>query len=196
MINPLKPRYRLILACALALSGCGAPTVEATRSITSYEVTGMPFNRAADVTVAAIRARTSGVSVERLPTPSQLPAQPGSLAVQDALAGTRLGALAGGAFVATCEGAAAIIRAQETTFAGYGEGTEYTACLWPHQRGTRLDVYASYTRQSGGASAASLGAQIASSALGSSAQFIDKTRDGIVTELRRADGTVVKVGER
>ena len=196
MTNPLKPRYRVILACALALSGCGAPTVETTRSITSYEVTGMPFTRAADVTLAAIRARTSGVRVERLPTPSHLPAQPGSLAVQDALAGTRLGALAGGAFVATCEGAAAIIRAQETTFAGYGEGTEYTACLWPHRRGTRLDVYASFTRQTGGTSAASLGAQIASSALGNSAQFIDKTRDGIVTELRKAGGAIVKIAER
>lgn len=130
----------LTLAGALALAGCSAPVVETTRSVTTYDVTGLSFTAAADATVAAVRARSSGAQVQRSVLPPRLPAEPGALEVRDALAGTRLGALTGGALLAQCDGSPAIIRASDSSFVGYGESTGYTVCLWPYQRGIRVDI--------------------------------------------------------
>lgn len=199
MRNDLLKRIAVspaLLIGALALAGCAAPVVETKRSVTTYDVKGLSFAATTDATVAAVRARSSGANVQRSIAPASLPAQPGALEVKDALAGTNLGALAGGALVATCDGSPAVIRASESGFARYGESTGYTVCLWPYRSGTRIDVYSSFTEEKGGVSAAALGKQIASSATGNSAQLITKLHDGIVARVQQAGGTVTKVGER
>jgi hypothetical protein len=180
----------------LALAGCAAPTVETKRSVTTYDVKGISFKAATDATVAAVRARSSGANVQRSIAPASLPAQPGTLEVRDALAGTNLGALAGGALMAFCDGSPAVIRAADSDFARYGEGTSYTVCLWPYRAGTRIDVYSSFSEKSGDVSAAALGKLIASSAMGNSSQLITKMHNGIVARVQEAGGTVTKVAER
>lgn len=181
---------------ALALAGCAAPVVETKRSVTTYDVKGISFTATTDATIAAVRTHTSGASVQRSIAPASLPAQPGTLEVKDALAGTKLGALAGGALVAVCDGSPAVIRANKSGFARYGESTGYTVCLWPYRSGTRIDVYSSFTEEKGGVSPAALGKQIASSAMGDSSQLITKMHDGIIARVQQAGGTVTKVGER
>lgn len=100
-----------------ALAGCAAPVVETKRSVTTYDVKGISFAATTDATIAAVRARASGANVQRSIAPASLPTQPGALEVKDALAGTNLGAFAGGALVAVCEGSPAVIRVNESGFA-------------------------------------------------------------------------------
>ncbi|MEG3663317.1 hypothetical protein [Celeribacter halophilus] len=186
----------LLFSGTVALAGCGAPTVETKRSVTTYNVKGLSGRAVADATVSAVRARVSSANVQRSIAPAILPAKPGALEVKDALAGSNLGALTGGALVATCDGAMAVIRASDRSFAGYGESTGYTVCVWPYRGGVNVDVYSSFSEKSGGVSPAELGKQLASSAFGNSSQFIGKMNDGIVASLQKAGGTVTKVGQR
>ncbi|WP_226552778.1 hypothetical protein [Celeribacter naphthalenivorans] len=194
----LNPKFimAVLLTGTFALAGCGAPTVETKRAVTTYRVTGLSASTVTDATVAAVKTRVSSANVQRSVTPASLPAQPGALEVKDALAGSNLGALTGGALVATCDGAMAVIRASDRDFAGYGESTGYTVCVWPYRGGVNVDVYSSFTEKTGGVSPAELGKQLASSAFGNSSQFIGKMHDGIVASLQKAGGTVTKLAQR
>lgn len=194
-------KYKAVVSffAALILAGCASttPTVERESAYAIYRVTpaeGVTPAQMSQAIQAALQRNTSEVKISRNIPPSPLPEVPPRFQLSNPFAGSGFAALAarGGANlqVATCEGSLMSAVAHDTSMSDYGEGTQFTTCLWQYQSGYHLDVFTSFTRSSGGSSASMLGATLARKVVGDSSQFIPRTINDIVAQLEATGSTV------
>ncbi len=197
-------RSSVAVSLAACVSACATPaltpSVETTQSLVTYEITDIGVAEAAEILVTAVKSELSTAQVQRNLAPADLPAKPGGIKVVNPLEGTSmagLAALAGNSLtIPSCPEASVSVIADNTRFQRSGETTNYAACLWPYRDGLHMEIFSSYTIQSGGVSSAAIGRTLARSALGDSSQFIERTRDSIVTRLEAAGATVTETSRR
>lgn len=193
-----------ILISALAsvvLTGCGSttPTRETAQGYAIYDVKGdLPPAKAAEAVKLALQKNMSGVQLSHGLPPSPLPAKAGRFQLASpfkANAGLMALAMSGGqnVQVPTCEGAILTANGRDSSFAQYGEATTFFACLMPYQGGYGLNVYTTFSKASGGFSAAVLGATLARTVVGDSSKFIPRTINDIVEGLKASGATVTLV---
>lgn len=186
-------------AITLLLSGCQTkPTQQTTRSLTTYRVAGVSYEAvAAAVTKGLQGTNADSVKIDRSFPPAQLAAQPARLELKSPFSGSKLGALAEASGsriqVPSCQDAPYVATGADKSMAGYGESTGYYVCLWPYQDGVSLDIFTSFSIQSGGI--ANIGTDLARSVVGDSSQFIQRSIDAVLENVRASGASVEKVSE-
>lgn len=188
-------------AALLLLSGCVSstkPTQQVTRSLAIYQVTGVPYDVVAQAVTRGLQGTNAdAVRIDRSFPPATLPSTPARLELKSPFGNSNLGALAEASGqriqMPSCPGAPYIATGADNSMARYGEATGYYVCLWPHQGGVNLDIYTSFQIQSGGI--ANLGADIARSVVGDSSQFIQRSIDAVIQNVRATGATVTKIDE-
>lgn len=197
----MKHRVMVAAAVAMLLTGCVSstkPTQQMTRSLVTYNVTGVPYDVVANAVTRGLQGTNAdAVHIDRSFPPATLPPTPARLELKSPFGNSNLGALAEASGqriqVPSCTGAPYIATGADNSMARYGEATGYYVCLWPHQGGVNLDIYTSFQIQSGGL--ANLGADIARSVVGDSSQFIQRSIEAVIQNVQATGATVTKVGD-
>ena len=183
----------------MLLSACQTkPTQQTTRNLTTYRVVGTPYDQIADAVSKGLQGtNANAVQIDRSFVPAQLPAKPARLDLVNPLGGSRLGALAEASGsrlrVPTCPDAPYVATGANQSMKQYGEATGYYVCLWPYEGGVNLDIYTSFSIQKGGLG--NLGVDLARSVVGDSSQFIQRSIDTVLENVRATGATVEKLGE-
>lgn len=185
--------------CILALAGCASttPTVETSNGYAVFDVKAGPdvsASKVAEAVKVAVQKNMSKAKIVNGIPPSPLPVQAPRFQLVSPFKGSSLGALAAASGqslqIPTCEGAILTVNARDESMAQYSEGTTFFACLMPYQGGYSLNIYTTFTKASGGFSAAALGATLARSVVGDSSQFIPRTIASIVDSVKQTGATV------
>ena len=193
----------LVAAAAVAAIGAGlvgcastTPTREISQGYAIFDVKGeIAPAKAAEAIKVALQKNMTGVQISNGLPPSPLPDKPARFQlVSPFKAGSGIAALAASSGqaikVPTCEGAILTANGRDSSYAKYGEATTFFACLMPYKGGYGLNVFTTYSKASGGFNAAILGATLARTVTGDSAQFIPRTLGGILDALKAAGATV------
>lgn len=196
-----RARYGALGLAALGLAGCAntTPTRETSQAYVVYDVKGadVPASRIAEAVKVGLQKNMSSVQVNNGIPPSPLPEKAPRFQLASPLKGTGLAALAAASGqslqVPTCEGAIMTANGRDTSLSQYGEGTTFFACVMPYQGGYSVNIYSTFTKASGGFSAASLGAALARTVTGDSSQFIPRTINDVVSGLKATGATVTQV---
>ncbi|AHK80609.1 hypothetical protein M911_04710 [Ectothiorhodospira haloalkaliphila] len=75
----------------------------------------------------------------------------------------------------------------------YGENTTFFLCLQPYKAGYHIDIYVAFSKKSGAVTPALLGATLARNVLGDSSQFLPRTIEGVVDEVKKTGAEVTLV---
>ena len=195
----MKKAARMVLS--MALGGCAAmkPTYQTESSFVIYDVrpAGIDRTQLLDAVQAAVQKSASKARVMRDIPPATLPETPGRFELKDSFANSNLGALMaaqGQAMrVPTCQNALMTIASDDTSMAGYGEKTTFFLCLLPYREGYHIDIYATFTRASGGFSPEALTSATVRSMTGDSSQIIPRTMMDIRKAAESIGGQVTVV---
>lgn len=191
-------------ACLLpvwVLVGCASvtPTTETRPSYAIYSITPAGNTTAGAISEAVKRGLQRSTSDVRITTgipPYPLPDEPGRFRLVSPF-GEKLGALAASAGnsvqIPVCDNAIVSAYAADRGMANYGENTTFFMCVLPYTQGYHLNVYTTFTMTSGGFTPEALGAALARSVVGDSSQFIPRTIDNVITDLRQTGATVTLV---
>jgi hypothetical protein len=184
---------------ALALAGCASttPTREVSQGYALFDVKAgadVAPARIAEAVKVALQKNMSQVQISHGIPPAPLPQKAPRFQLVSPLKGGGLAALAAASGqslqVPTCEGAILTAQGRDTSFARYGEGTTFFACVMPYQGGYALNVYTTFTKASGAFSAATLGATLARTVVGDSGQFIPRTIAQMVDGVKATGASV------
>lgn len=185
------------------LAGCASttPTVETSSGYAVFDIKAVPSVSSVQIAEAiktGLQKNASKVQVINGIPPSPLPQQAPRFQLVSPFKGSSLAALAAAngqsILVPTCEGSIMTINARDGSMSKYAEGTSFFVCLMPYQGGYALDIYTTFTKSSGGFSAATLGATLARAAVGDSSQFIPRTIAEIVNSVKQT-GAIVTMTE-
>lgn len=196
-------KNRITVSCALValLSGCASitPTKETSVGYAIYDIKA-PDVGAAKVGEAikiALQKNTSRVQISNGIPFSPLPEKAPRFQLISPFKGSNLAALAAAqgqsVQVPTCQGATLTANARDSSMGGYGENTTFFACLMPYQGGYSLNIYTTFTKVSGGVSAATMSATLMRPFVGDSGQFIPRTIGQIVEGVQQTGATVTLV---
>ena len=173
-----------------ALSGCASltPTYKTEAAYAVLDVKGVgQINRNAflnDIT-KVIKTNMAEARIIRGIPAATPPAQPGRFTLVNPFGKSGLGALvaAGGVSmqIPSCDGALMTISSNDSSMRSSGEQTDIHLCVWEYSAGYHIDFYVKYTEATGGLSPELLGATLAKSLIGSSAQFIPRTINSVRT---------------
>ena len=189
------------IAAGLVLAGCASntPTREMSSGYAIFDVKAGPEIRPGQIAEAVkvgLQKSTNRVQLVNGIPPSPLPEKAPRFKLVSPF-GANLSALAAAsgqsAQVPTCEGAIVTANAADSSMRQYGEATTFFVCLMPYQGGYALNVYTTFSKASGGFSAAALGADLARSVVGDSSQFIPRTIGNIVESVKATGATVTLV---
>ncbi len=187
-----------------ALSGCGT-----TNNYLAQKNQTVEYYRIFDVKTTAsrqivARAASNGLgrnvnnAQEATPIPATggVPEAPGRFKLVNPLAGSPLAALAGaggslGLRMATCEGASWTAKAQRTITGS--NSLNLTACLFRYKDGYHLDLYAVFTKQTGGIF--QISRDMANAVVGTPEEWTEKTMLDIVRSIRSETGAEVALLE-
>lgn len=192
----------IILASVVTIAGCASttPTREVTVSYAIFDIKAGPevgAGRISEAVKTALQKNTTKVQFTNSIPPSPLPEKAPRFQLVSPFKGTSFAALAAASGqqmqVPTCEGAIMTANAHDGSMSQYGEGTTFFACLMPYQGGFALDIYTTYSKASGGFSAATLGATLARTVVGDSSQFIPRTIQQIVDSVKQTGAAVALV---
>lgn len=115
----------------------------------------------------------------------------------DPFKGSNLGALAAASGqsvrIPSCDQAIMTANASDRSMSQYGENSTFFLCLQPYTEGYHIDIYTAFTKKSGGFSTATLGATLARTVVGDSSQFLPRTIDDIINEVRNTGADVALV---
>jgi hypothetical protein len=182
-----------------AIGGCAGltPTREISSGYAVFDIKAGPDigpARIAEAVKVALQKNVSQIQIVNGIPPSPLPDKAPRFQLVSPFKGTSLGALAAASGqnlqLPACEGAILTANARDTSYARYGEGTTFFACLMPYQGGYALNVYTTFTKASGAFSAATLGATLARTVVGDSSQFIPRTIAQMVESLKATGADV------
>jgi hypothetical protein len=194
----LNPKF-VTVDVAACLGGCASltPTREIIPGYAVFDVTaaqGVNVSRLSDAVKSALQANMSTVQIVNGIPPSPLPEQAPRFQLVSPFKGSGLGALAAASGqsvqVPACEGAVLTANGMDSSMGGYGERTTFFVCLMSYQGGYALNVYTTFSKVSGGFSAAALGTAMARSVVGDSSQFIPRTIGQIVDAVRATGSSV------
>jgi len=198
----LKSMFVTVTAAA-CLGGCASmtPTHETVQGYAVFDITaaqGVSASQLSDAVKSALQLNMSKVQVVNGIPPSPLPEKAPRFQLVSPFKGSGLGALAAASgqslHVPSCEGAVLTANGVDSSMSGYGERTTFFLCVMPYQGGYALNVYTTFSKVSGGFSAAALGTAMARSVVGDSSQFIPRTIGQIVDAVR-ATGSSVSLKE-
>jgi hypothetical protein len=198
----MKNQQRLICAGIALLGGCASltPTKETSIGYAIYDIKASPEIGAAKIAEAikvGLQKNTSRVQISNGIPPSPLPDKAPRFQLTSPLKGTNLAALAaaqGQSLQApTCEGATLTANARDSSMSRYGEATTFFACLIPYQGGYSLNIYTTFTKISGSVTPATMGVTLMRPFVGDSGQFIPRTIEQIVENIRQAGATLTLV---
>lgn len=196
-------RISLRLALALVfgvLAGCGGMGTRTTETIASYaiyDISPGPDSNASKISESikqALRSSMTSVSITNGIPLSPLPEKPGRFQLTNPFKGSALGAMIGAAAVVpTCDGALITAQSRDSAMAAYGENTLFFLCVMPYSAGYHVDIYVSFTRQSGVFSVNTMAATLMRPLTGDSSQFIPRTIQNIVKSIESTGAMVTLV---
>ena len=191
-----------MLGCASLLAACGGMATRTTEVVSSYAIydvapaAGTSPAQIGNAIRDGLRKQMSQVNITTGIPPSPLPATPGRFQLVNPLKNSTLAALAGAqAGFPTCDGALVTAVSQDRAMAAYGENTLFFLCLLPYANGYHVDFYVSFTRQSGGFDAKTLGATLMRPLTGDSSQFIPRAIDSVMKSIE-ATGAKTRLVEQ
>lgn len=198
----MKNHHRLICAGIVLLGGCTSltPTKETSVGYAIYDIKASPEvsgTKIAEAIKVGLQKNTSRVLISNGIPASPLPEKAPRFQLTSPLKGSTLGALAAAQGqslqLASCEGATLTANARDSSMSRYGENTTFFACLIPYQGGYSLNFYTTFTKVSGSVSAATMGATLMRPFIGDSGQFIPRTIEQIVENVRQTGATLTLV---
>ena len=190
-----------VMVVSLVAGGCASitPTVETEATYAIYDVKpnpGVTASKLGEAIKTALQKNMKGVQMVASIPPSTLPEKPSRFQMANPFKGSAMAAYAASSGYSierpTCEGSMLTANAQDS-MPGYGEGTSFFLCLLPYQGGYHINIYASFTKLSGGFSAATLGATLARKVVGDSSQFLPRTVKAVVDSVQAAGATTTLV---
>lgn len=193
---------RTLVASFLALlTGCASvtPTYQTETAYAIFDVQPASINREAFLQgiTKAVQRNSTQVTVSRGIPPADLPAQPGRFEIKDPFGNSNMGALLAASGksvkVPVCEDSIMTISSGNTFMAEQGENTSFFLCVLPYQKGYHIDIYATFSRLSGGLSGEALGTALARSVIGESSQFIPRTINDVKAAAESVGGRVTIV---
>lgn len=195
-----KRTFAISILAVIGLGGCASvtPTTETRPSYAIYDIKTTGSNSAskiADAVKRGLQSQTTEVKITLGIPPHPLPEQPGRFRLVNPL-GDKMTALmaasqGSGSFqIPMCDNSILSAYAGDSAMAQWGERTTFFMCLLPYTGGYHLDVYTTFTMSSGGFSPEVLGATLARSIVGDSSQFIPRTINSVVQEIRNTGATV------
>ncbi|MFA5123168.1 hypothetical protein [Zavarzinia sp.] len=194
--------WRKVAACVSLLLVCSCagakPTSQITRNLVTYKIAGTAYERVADAVTKGLQgSNADAVRVDRSLLPANLPDAPGRLELKNPIGGN-LGTLLAGQGqrlqIPACDNAPYIATGSDQSFARYGESTGYYVCLWAYKDGVSLDIFTAFEIRKGGVE--NIGQDLARAVLGDSSQFIQKSIDNMLNEVRATGAAVTKVAEQ
>lgn len=194
--------YRFIALVILAsLAGCAStrPTYQTESSYVIFDVQPVTIDRTQflDSITRAVQKHSSQVRVTREIPPAELPEKPGRFVLKEPFANSNMGALLAASGqsmkVPVCDGSLMTIASNDSSMSQYGENTTFFLCVLPYKAGYHIDIYASFSRASGGLSAAALGSALARSVVGDSSQFIPRAMNEVRIASESVGGKVTIV---
>lgn len=197
--------YRAFTIIALLiLAGCASitPTYQTESAYVIFDVQPASINRTRflDGITQAVQKHSTQVRVTREIPPAELPEKPGRFVIKDPFANSNIGAL--GVLLASsgqsmkvpvCDGSLMTIASDDSSMSHYGESTTFFLCVLPYKAGYNINIYATFSRASGGLSAAALGSTLARSALGDSSQYIPRAMNEVRLASEAVGGKVTIV---
>jgi hypothetical protein len=181
---------------AAVLAGCGGMGTRTTENIASYAIydvspaPGVSAGKITDAIKQALRESMTSVNITSGIPPSPLPEKPGRFQLSNPFKGSALGALAGQALMMpACDGALVTAISRDSAMASYGENTMFFLCLLPYSAGFHVDIYVSFTRQSGGLDPSIMAATLMRPLTGDTGQFIPRTIQKIVKAIEGTGAT-------
>jgi hypothetical protein len=190
------------ISTVLLAGGCASvtPTREISHGYAIFDIQAGPDIGAARVAEAikvALQKNVSQINIVNGIPPSPLPEKAPRFQLVSPFKGSNLGALAAASGqnlqLPACEGAILTANARDASYARYGEGTTFFACLMPYKGGYALNVYTTFTKASGAFSAATLGATLARTVMGDSSKFIPRTISQMVDGVKATGASVTLV---
>ena len=190
-------------AAVTALTGCNTVNnllTERTETVEYYRIydikTDAKIKPVVDAALTGLTYTTTPRVQRHIPTWKELPDEPGRFSTADVFSSNsnfaRLMASAGSGIpkVATCDGAVwtAVANRDTTT-----HGAKLYACLWPYKGGYHLDMFATFTKVSGGLS--ELSRQASYAMVGTPEQWVEKMLLDAPREIRKATGAKVTIVE-
>jgi len=177
------------------LSACASltPTKEVTEGYRIYDIQGVSDHGMISGNLkTAMQKNAQKVTFTNDIPPHPLPEKPGRFTTVNPFGNSGLGALmaAQGASlkIPKCENSI-ITATSHDKFAG-SENTTFFVCLLPYVGGYHLDVYYTFTKESGGYSPEALGKTLAQSVVGDSSQFIPRTLADLEGAVQQAGGAI------
>ena len=193
----------LASASVVVISGCDTlnsalnPRTETVEYYRIYNIeTTAKIKPVIDAAFKGLSYTTTPQVQRNIPTWSELPDEPGRFQLKEIFnENSNIGRLmmasgSGAPKVASCKGA--IWTAVANRDAGDNGATLY-ACLWPYKKGYHLDMYATFSKRSGGLKEFSR--QLAYAMTGTPEQWVEKMLLDAPREIRKATGATVTIIE-
>ena len=190
-----------LLALVSVLSGCASmrPTYQTESTYIIYDVqpASVDRNQLLNTVLEAVQKNSSKVRVNRDIPPAELPEKPGRFELKEPFGNSNLGALMAAqgqnVRVPVCKNSLMTISSDDNSMSQYGERTTFFLCVLPYKDGYHIDIYATFTRSSGGFSPQALGSAMARSVVGDSSQFIPRTMNDVRSSAESLGGKVTVV---
>lgn len=188
----MKNKKIILLLSSLIVSSCAsAPTdkVENSYSIYDIKTDSVKLKSISDAIVNGFKKETSHVSIQADIPPYPLPKEPARFTLeQPKLKGNLAAFIPQMPKRPVCKNSVLTINAANTGMSSYGENINFFSCLIPYVGGYRLNFYTTYTANSGG-----IGTLLAQSVVGNESQFIPKTINAVVNNIKSLGVTTTKV---
>lgn len=191
------------LASVAVLSGCNSlnsalnPRTETVEYYRIYDIeTTAKIKPVIDAALKGLSYTTTPKVQRNIPNWSELPDKPGRFQTQEIfnensnLARLMMASGSGAPKVATCKGAIWTAVADRD---GKESNAKLYACLWPYKKGYHLDMYATFSKQSGGLK--EISRQLAYAMTGTPEEWVEKMLLDAPREIRKATGAKVTIIE-
>lgn len=193
----------LSVVAMVVLSGCASmtPTHQTESAFVIFDVKPGTLERGKvmDNVANAVKKHASNARITRDIPPAVLPDTPGRFELVEPFAKSKVGALMSAQGqtmkVPVCKDSVLTMNTADNSMAQRGEKTSFFLCVMPYMTGYSVNIYATYTKASGGLSPTALGASLAQSVLGDSSQFIPRAMNDVRTALEGIGGQVTTVDE-
>lgn len=188
-----------IFAIVVSLSGCSSltPTRQKVASFVIYDVQGVTVSRSKllDSITQAVQKHQQEVRVTRDVPSAYISETLPRFSLKDPFAGTQLGAMmsANGQSMKTpiCTDAVLTLASGNASSSG---NTTFFLCVIPYKAGYSVNIYATFSSQSGGISVDALSHALAKSIAGDDSQFIPRAMNEVRHSIE-ADGGIVVVAD-
>lgn len=176
-----KVKLVFLLGVILSLSACKTltPTYEKQEFYSIYNISGLEnnsknYSKLSNAVKSAMQGVMDGVSVRNKIPPSELPEEPARF--NNSI--EKFGPISRN--ILTCQDSIMTATSHDD-FVGQ-EKTTFFSCLMPYKDGVSLNIYYTFSKQSGGIS--NLGTDLMRGMIGDSSQFLPRTLKRIEDEIK------------